>query len=206
MLIDELHNFVISSIAKSPKYSGLYEGHLSLVLEHAEEINNDLVFSNDTIITKYDEDIVEIAAISHDISKIINGDGELHAEKGAEIIKEWLTIREYPNNKISLICAGIKWHGGINETNIKEFEQMDKNHQDFAKIIMTADALAHLDLAPQLLCMFASKLSPKKASEKLLKKLKREWKEKVTLNISSDYKFKYDFWIKYLEKSIEKSL
>ena len=57
-----------------------------------------------------DVDIVTVAAIFHDISKL-EAPQDIHAEAGADVARQYLTTRcEYPESFVDAVCAAIEAH------------------------------------------------------------------------------------------------
>ncbi|MDR2524003.1 MAG: HD domain-containing protein [Candidatus Nomurabacteria bacterium] len=123
-------------IARSQKYRQNIENydfwneHIRLVVKNA--LN--LAGRNDA-----DKEIVELAALLHDIALIEGGEKIDHHERGAEISVEILEKYNYPSDKIEKVRKCVLNHRSSHNGNTVE-----------EKCVADADILAHFDNIPML--------------------------------------------------------
>jgi len=122
-------------------------------------------------IFKVDEEIVELAALLHDIGRLKFGDKD-HDITGAAEAEKILKEFGYSKKIIGEIKHCVEAHRGSKDIPPKTIA---------AKIIANADAMAHLDILPVFL-YWRSKVS---TFEEALKwtdeKIERDWHKKLTL-------------------------
>lgn len=109
-----------------------YNVHVKYVVEYAKELAKKL---------NADEEIVEIAALLHDIGRI-DGSNENHHEVGAEYAEKFLKENNYDEKKISIVKNCILAHRGSVPIKRETAE---------AECIASADAMAHFGNIPSLL-------------------------------------------------------
>ena len=115
---------------------------------------------------KADEEIVEIAALLHDITRI-EGDKGTHHITGQAVTEELLKKLGYPQQKIDHVKQCIFTHRGA--------YLMDKGSPE-AECVASADAMAHFDGTFLLFYHYMKKIgSVDAAKDKVLKKLERSW-------------------------------
>lgn len=118
-----------------------------------------------------DEEIVVLAALLHDYAGILNykyyDDHHIHSSR---LAKEILQKYSYPKNKIKIVQNCILTHRGS-----KNYSRKSKE----AKILASADALAHFDNINSLLhlAFVHHKKSPDEGIIWVLKKLENSWKK-----------------------------
>jgi putative nucleotidyltransferase with HDIG domain len=120
---------------------------------------------------KADKEIVELAALLHDIG-VVQGDKANHHLSGAKEAEKILKKFNYPQGKIEKIKHCIFAHRGSKSIKRKTIE---------AECIASADALAHFEEIPQLFesAFIRFKLNPEEGKQWLLAKLERDWKKLI---------------------------
>lgn len=134
-----------------------------------------------------DREIIEIAAIAHDIGRVQDGDNSLHAEIGSERIIQWLKEFEYDNGKIHKVSRCVLMH---NKTD--GFESIEE------EIVSNADHLSkllYLDMF-MLMCKKDNYIEKAKWGLKYIEK----GYNKLTF---SDIKIKYNLLYDELKKRYE---
>jgi uncharacterized protein len=118
-----------------------------------------------------DKEIVELAALLHDIG-VIQGDKPNHHISGAKEAEKILKKFNYPEEKIEKIKHCIFAHRASKSIKRKTIE---------AKCIASADAMAHFDEIPNLFesAFIRFKLNPEEGKRWLLAKLERDWKKLI---------------------------
>lgn len=139
-----------------------------------------------------DEEVVEIAAYFHNITKLI-GNKEYYHITGAEFAREFLTSRKYAKNKTDLVSKCILNHRGSIYGKRNSIEE---------KIIATADAVVNLDYMILLLFKWYGKkqLSLEDGEKKVREKLEKCWKKIEIEEIKNEYQNKYDYLMSILSK------
>jgi putative nucleotidyltransferase with HDIG domain len=120
-----------------------------------------------------DEEIVEIAALLHDIAGIKDrGNYENHHLLGAEEAEKILRGFKYPQEKIEKIKHCIRAHRGSKSINRETLE---------AECVASADAMAHFDEIPALLHFAFVRLGMgvDEGSKWLRDKLNRSWSKLI---------------------------
>ncbi len=138
-----------------------------------------------------DPEIVELSALLHDYAGI--KDRTLHKEHhihGVIEAEKILKNLEYPEEKIEAVKHCIKKHRGS--------VQNDKRSPE-AECLANADAIAHIENVPSLLCLAYVKLEMEidEGVDRVRKKLERSWK-KLNPEMKKTIKDKYDASIKIL--------
>lgn len=120
---------------------------------------------------KADKEIVELAALLHDIG-VVKGDKANHHISGMKEAEKILKKFNYPQGKIEKIKHCVFAHRASKSIKRKTIE---------AKCIASADAMAHFDEIPQLFesAFIRFKLSPEDGKRWLLAKLERDWKKLI---------------------------
>ncbi len=118
-----------------------------------------------------DQEIVELAALLHDIG-VVQGDKPNHHVSGTKEAEKILRKLNYPPQKIEMVKHCIYAHRSSKSIPRKTVE---------AKCIASADAMAHFDEIAQLFetTFIRLKMSPEEAKKQILEKLKRDWKKLV---------------------------
>jgi len=119
--------------------------------------------------SKADKQIVELAALLHDIG-VIKGDRETHHISGAKEAEKILKRFDYPKEKIEAIKHCILAHRASKSIERKTIE---------AKCIASADAISHYEEIPQLFesAFTRFKMNPQEATHWIVGKLDRDWKK-----------------------------
>lgn len=177
-IVDKVREYVIN-VAKSKNnfytYTA-YEYHIKVVVERALEL---------ALRYNADMEIVEIAALLHDIASITDKSYyEEHHIIGAKLAEELLVSLNYPLDKIERVKQCILNHRGSvlkNKTTIEEI------------CIADADALSHIYSVPSLFYLEFStkKLSIEDANEHLKAKLTRSY-NKLSDDSKRIYKEKFN--------------
>lgn len=137
-----------------------------------------------------DEEVVEISAYLHDITRI-TGDKENHHISGAKYAREFLEKYEFDNEKIKLIERCIKNHRGSINGNRETIEE---------KIISTADAISHIEYPLPLFYTWYGKrqLALEEGKNEIRNKLKRSWKKIEFEYKKEEIKEKYEYLMEVL--------
>jgi uncharacterized protein len=124
----------LKKYSERENYQGMftYNVHVKYVVKYANELAKKL---------NADEEIVEIAALLHDIGRI-DGTNENHHEVGAEYAESFLRKQNYNKKKISVVKNCILAHRGSVPIKRESVE---------AECIASADAMAHFGNIPALL-------------------------------------------------------
>jgi predicted metal-dependent HD superfamily phosphohydrolase len=124
-------------------------------------------------IAKADREVVELAAWLHDLTRITIGSKD-HHKTGAEEAGKILRGLGYPEKTISHVRDCILTH--------RSMERDGPPQTIEAKIIASADAMAHYDTIPMLVVYkFGKTGSLKEAIEWVLEKVNRGWENKILL-------------------------
>lgn len=113
-----------------------------------------------------DLEVVELAAWLHDFTRI-QGDDEDHHLSGAEEARKLLEGLHYDQAKIEEVCHCILSHRGSDDFPARTIE---------AKIVASADAMAHIGYAPTALFSVKRK-KVAKAVKLIRKRAKRNWRK-----------------------------
>lgn len=130
-----------------------------------------------------DKEIVELAALLHDIG-VIKGDSKNHHISGVKEAERILKKFNYSSEKIEEIKHCIFTHRSSQSIQRKNIE---------AKCIASADAMAHFDEIPQLFESAFTRftMNPGEGKQWIIGKLKRDWK-KLTPEARKICKAKYE--------------
>jgi uncharacterized protein len=133
--------------------------------------------------SKADKEVVELAALLHDIG-VIQGDKPNHHISGTKEAERILKKFNYPQEKIKRIKHCVFSHRASKSIKRESIE---------AKCVASADAMAHFDEIPQLFesAFIRFKLNPGEGKKWLLDKLERDWK-KLTPEARKLVKDKYE--------------
>ena len=140
---------------------------------------------------KADLEIVELAALLHDIAVVSNvGDREEHHINGAIIAEELLTKYNYPKDKIERVKQCILTHSAIDGIKRNTIEE---------EIIADADVIAHFDTLPGLFFVAYKRLNLNinEASLWVKKKLENDY-NKLSNRTKLELKDKYENIMKVL--------
>ncbi|MCK4588803.1 MAG: HD domain-containing protein [Nanoarchaeota archaeon] len=140
-----------------------WKNHINSVVKYTEILAKQL---------NADEEVCELSAWLHDIIKIREGKRELHHVKGAEEAGKILEEMGYSVDKIEKVKHCILTHSS------------DKNYMPEtkeAKILASADALAHFDnfLSLAYFAFVPMKLSIEETRENLLGKTENSWNKLI---------------------------
>lgn len=129
-----------------------------------------------------DKEIVELAALLHDIG-VVKGDKKNHHISGAKEAGQILTKFNYPKEKIRAVKHCIFSHRASKFIKRKTVE---------AKCVASADGMAHFDEIAQLFesAFIRFKMNPEEASQWILDKLERDWR-KLTPEVKKIIQKKY---------------
>lgn len=142
---------------------------------------------------KADEQVVEIAAYLHDVTRIL-GDKENHHITGAKYARDFLEKYAFDNKKIELIEKCIKNHRGSTKNNRETTEE---------KIISTADAIAHIEYPIPLFYTWYGKRKAtiEEGAMEIKNKLQRSW-NKIEFEYKKDeLKEKYNYLMEVLSNN-----
>jgi len=187
------NHFIIKEVRKLAEKTHdkiFFKYHIKLVVKYALKLAK---------IKGADKEIVEIAAWLHDISWTENSKlGKLnkHHIDSAKIAEKILRKLNYPEDKTKKVIECILCHRGI----IKEFKPKSLE----AKILRNATAMAHLETFLDLFAWNVKKRGLENAIDYISKKLRRDWKRKVTLPEAKRMVKKYYEAARILINSMEK--
>ncbi len=161
-MIDEIAELVEEACGRETNVFGygIWSHHLIDVVRHARALAAEL---------DADREVIEIAALLHDYAAI--ADPELIAEHhvhGARLAREILAGYGYPDDGIEAVRACILSHRGSREVPRATIE---------ARIVASADAMAHIDNVPALLHVAFTRrgLGIDEGVAWVLEKLGRSW-------------------------------
>ena len=139
---------------------GFWTHHIVPVVRYAIELAKK---------SKADKEIVELAALLHDIG-VIRGDRKTHHISGAKEAEKILKKFGCPEKKIESIKHCILAHRSSKSIKRKTIE---------AKCVASADAMAHYEEIPQLFesAFIRFKMNPQEAVRWITYKLDRDWKK-----------------------------
>ena len=184
-IVEEVRKFVEEECLRRGKTDyekNYYKYHFIPVVKYAKMLAKKL---------KADEEVVELAALLHDIGIIVYDRREDHHITGAEIAEKKLRELGEGEEKIKLVKKCILNHRGSVESKRESVEE---------KIIADADAMDHFDVVPYLL--IASVIKHGKNMHEAIKstreKLTRSW-NKLSDESREIVKNKYDAAMLLLE-------
>ncbi len=165
-MIKEIERLVKEACEKDTNYFGYgaWSHHISSVVKYAKILAKKL---------KADEEICEIAALLHDYSSVVNKDWyPEHNHHSAVLAEEILLKYDYPEEKIQAVKHCIISHRASKNIPQKTLE---------AKIIASADSLAHFDNVHSLLYLAFTvhKMEIDEGTKWVLEKLKRSWSKLI---------------------------
>jgi putative nucleotidyltransferase with HDIG domain len=164
----------VRAIVKKESEKVDWDNHLKIVVKYAKILAEEL---------KQDEELIEIAALLHDIGRIRHG-GKDHEKTGAIEAEKILRSLNYAPDKIEIVKQCVAAHRGQSEIMPRTIPE---------KIIANADAMAHFDAVLWLVNI----KSKKERFDDVLKwiddKLERDWNKKMTIPYAKKMmKEKYD--------------
>jgi len=145
-------------------------------------------------IYKINRDIVELAALLHDIGRAEKGDDAEHHIVGVPIAKKILKKFNYDQKIINKIEHCIESHRSL---------RGPKPRTILAKIIANADAMAHFDVLPVLIYYRGKKHNFEETIKWVRKKIERNWRKKITLPKAKKLIEKKYFAFKLLLKDLD---
>ena len=139
--------------------------HIVPVLKYAKKLAK---------VYKVDEELVELAALLHDIGRVKMENDEVHHIIGIPEAEKILKKFNYPEKIIKEVKHVIESH---------RLDQGPKPKTLVAKIIANADAMAHFDILPVFFWWRKSRkeYSFEDTLQWVENKLKNDWKKKITL-------------------------
>lgn len=158
-IIKEIQDFVEKECKKpTSNYSGIFENHIipmrNLAIEMAQKTDADL-------------EVVEIAALLHDIGGVMFGRKDHHIT-GAKIAQKKLQRLNYPQDKINQVKHCIMAHRS-SQNIIPETNE--------AKVILEADSMSNFDNLPGIFkaAYIGENLTQSEAKKSARQKLERKW-------------------------------
>lgn len=160
-IVEKVRKFVEEECRRNPAGQGFdpYIYHFTIVRDYSLKLAK---------IFKANTEIVEIAALSHDIGSIIYG-REKHHITGTKIMGKKLLELNYPKENIRQVLHCILAHRGSNGIKSKTME---------ARIISDADAIACFDDIAgifQAAFCWEGHTSRESANKSVIEKLTRKW-------------------------------
>ncbi len=186
-MIDENYKEIISDINKLLNKicdDGRMKYHILPVVKISVEMAKEL---------NADEQVVEIAAYLHDVTRIL-GNKETHHITGAKYARDFLKKYAFDNKKIELIEKCIRNHRGSTKNDRKTIEE---------KIIATADAISHIEYPIPLFYTWYGKRKAKleEGATEIKSKLQRSW-NKIEFEYKKDeIKEKYNYLMEVLSNN-----
>ena len=163
-IVEDVRGLVIKRYQERDDAEGMdmYETHVKYVVEYAKILAEKL---------KADVEVVEIAALLHDIARI-DGLNENHHIEGAKYAEDLLSNLKYDSEKISLIKDCIISHRGSTGIPQKTIE---------AKCLASADAMAHFRSIPDMFYFVYKDLGCdiQEGKEKLRKKFSESYNKMI---------------------------
>jgi putative nucleotidyltransferase with HDIG domain len=159
-MIEEIKELVHKECIASDIWNWDY--HIVAVVDNAKKLAKQL---------GADEEIVEISAWLHDITRL-RGDGDNHHITGQVVAEEILKKLSYPQEKIDKVKHCIHAHRG---------NQSIKQETVEAECVASADAMAHFDNIPFLfyVALFKKQRSIEETKIWLRTKLERSWNKLI---------------------------
>lgn len=182
-IISTVREHVLEKYSQRKDYQGMitYNVHVKYVVEYAKELAKKL---------NANEEIVEIAALLHDIGRI-DGTNENHHEVGAEYAEKFLLDKGYDKKKVDIVKNCILAHRGSVKIDRKSVE---------AECVASADAMAHFGDIPAMfywVYVFLDK-DIQEGKKMILEKYKRSFKKMIP-EAQDIVREKYDAVMKILE-------
>jgi len=125
---------------------------------------------------KVDQEIVELAALLHDIGRLKFGDKD-HEITGAPEAEKILKAHHYPQAVIDEVRHCVESHRGSKTVPPNTIP---------AKIIANADAMAHFDVLPLFFYWRSKKGDFEEALKWVEAKIERDWTKKITLPVAKE--------------------
>ena len=151
----------IKALVKKETDESNWKYHIVPVVKYAKKLAR---------LLKVNEEIVELAALLHDIGKVRHG-GKGHEKTGIPEAEKILKGLKCPEPAIEEVKHCIESHRGIDippKTKV-------------AEIIANADAMAHFDILPVFFYWRLKKTEFEDAFRWIYDKIEREWNKKLTL-------------------------
>lgn len=126
-------------------------------------------------IYKVNKNLVELAALMHDIGRAKKGDKKDHHLAGIPIAKKILEKFNYDQKIINQICHCIESHRSLKGPKPKTL---------LAKIIANADAMAHFEVFSVLIYYRGKKYNFDETIKWVREKIERNWCKKITLPLA----------------------
>lgn len=152
----------IKQLVKNQAEENDWKYHIVPVVNYAKKLGKQL---------QADEEIIELAALLHDIGRIRFGSEDHHITGIAEAEKI-LNQYGYSQEIIDEVKHCVESHRGSKSISPKTVT---------AKIIANADAMAHLDIVPVFFYWRCKKESFEEAFHWVDDKINRDWNKKITL-------------------------
>jgi len=164
-VVEKIENLVENECRKDSNIFGyeIWPYHIVPAVKCAKELAKRL---------NADQEIVEIAALLHDIASIRHGDPQNHHVRGMDDAQEILTALDYPQDKIEKVKHCILAHRGSKTVKRRTME---------AECVASADAMAHFCNIPALLHLTFVKqgMNVEEGAKSTLDKLERSWSKLI---------------------------
>ncbi len=152
----------IKNIVKKLASAEDWQYHILPVLTYSRKLGKKL---------EADREVIELAALLHDIGRLKYGDKDHHLT-GAQEAEKILRKYNYPPALIRRVKHCIEAHRSQHGPRPKTIE---------AKVIANADGMVHFDILPLYFYWQAKKQNFNEALEWVEKKYQKSWNRKVTL-------------------------
>lgn len=179
--LEQIYNLVEKSFDEED-----YKYHTLLVVKYAKKLAE---------IYNADLELVEIAALLHDIGRADIEKDPIHHIVGAQETEKIMKDLEYPDDTIKEVVHAVYTHRAKEE----------KPETLVAKIVANADAMSHFEVIPMFYFWRGKRNIPFDEITKWVEeKLKRNWEEKLTFPEAKEMvKEKYEIakiMLAYLKK------
>jgi putative nucleotidyltransferase with HDIG domain len=152
----------VRDLVKNEAEEADWKYHIAPVVKYAKKLAK---------ILNANEEVVELAALLHDIGRLRFG-GENHDVTGIPEAEKILTEHNAPQEVIDEVKHCIESHRGSKDISPKT---------TIAKIIANADAMAHFDILPVFFYWRSKKQTFDEAFKWVDDKIDRDWNKKLTL-------------------------
>jgi len=182
----------IREIVKKEHQKGDYKYHVSIVVKDALKLAE---------MKKADKEIVEMAALMHDLGRthgLKPGHENEHHIRSAKMAEKILNDLNCPEDKANKVIGCILSHRGAKD------DYPPKTLEE--RIVANADAMAHFDCFLDLFSQFVSMVGLEEAVKVIDDKIERDWNKKLTMSEAKEMvKDKYKA-VRLLIDSIKESI
>lgn len=163
-IVETVRKFVFDKYHEDKDFKGInmYDSHVKYVVEYAKELAKEL---------NADEEVVEIAALLHDIGRL-NGTDDNHHIVGSEFAEKYLTELHYDSKKIAMVKHCILAHRGSKQIPRETIE---------AECVASADAMTHFrNISDMFYFVYHDLQKPSDEGKQMIKdKLERSFRKMI---------------------------